>query len=95
MSVEDFIDSNVFIYMFDETDAHKRQLAENLVRRSLEDSIACISYQVVQETMNIVIGKLGATPETARLFLEDVLTPLWGFVPKSLIRADFWNKAGI
>ena len=81
MSVEDFIDSNVFIYMFDETDAHKRQLASNLVRRSLEDASACISYQVVQETMNIVIGKLGATPESARLFLEDVLTPLWGINP--------------
>ncbi len=81
MSVEDFIDTNVFVYMFDETDGRKRQLAEKLVRHSLENESACISYQVVQEAMNIVIRKLGATPETARLLLEDVLTPLWRINP--------------
>ncbi len=32
----DFIDSNVFVYLFDETDPAKRQRAESLVRTALE-----------------------------------------------------------
>ena len=77
MSVEDFIDTNVFVYLFDETDADKRQRAESLVHRSLENGTGCVSYQVVQETMNIVTRKLGATPESARHLLDDILVPLW------------------
>ena len=81
MSGEDFIDSNVFIYMFGETDIRKRQQAESLVRRSLENDTGCISFQVVQETLNILTRKLGATPARARLLLEDVLVPLWRINP--------------
>ena len=81
MSAEDFIDTNIFIYLFDETDPSKRQRAENLVRRSLENGTGCISYQVVQETMNVVTRKLGATPEFARRLLDDILVPLWQVNP--------------
>ncbi len=81
MSVEDFIDTNVIIYLFDETAADKRQRAESLVRQSLVNGTGCISYQVVQETMNVVIRKLGATPESARQLLDDVLLPLWQINP--------------
>ena len=81
MSVEDFIDTNIFIYLFDETDPFKRQRAENIVRRSLQDGTGCISYQVVQETMNVVTRKLGATPENARRLLDEVLIPLWQVNP--------------
>ncbi len=77
MSVEDFIDTNVFVYLFDETAADKRQSAEKLVRQSLDNGTGCISYQVVQETMNVVTLKLGLRPEDARLLLDDVLIPLW------------------
>ena len=42
MSVENFIDTNIFVYLFDETDADKRQCAENLVRQSLENGTGCI-----------------------------------------------------
>ena len=81
MSVENFIDTNIFVYLFDETDADKRQCAEKLVRQSLENGTGCISYQVVQETMNVVIRKLGATPESARQLLDNVLIPLWQIHP--------------
>ncbi len=81
MSVEAFIDSNVFVYLFDETAPDKRRRAERLVRRCLENGSGCISYQVVQETLNVVIRKLGAPPERARLLLDDVLAPLWQVNP--------------
>ncbi|MDP1557971.1 MAG: hypothetical protein Q8K59_03220 [Nitrosomonas sp.] len=41
----EFIDTNVFIYLFDETDERKRTIAEQLIRRALETRSACISHQ--------------------------------------------------
>lgn len=83
MSVENFLDTNVFIYLLDETDAQKRQRAEYLVQSSLEDGSGCISFQVVQETINIAVRKIGVTHERARLLLENVLNPLWRVNPTS------------
>lgn len=75
----EFIDTNVFIYLFDETDARKREIAERLVRNALETRSACISHQVVQETLNVVTRKLPfpMSPENAQRFLQQILTPLW------------------
>ncbi|MDZ4859318.1 MAG: PIN domain-containing protein [Candidatus Hydrogenedentes bacterium] len=82
MSVE-FIDSNVFIYLFDETAPEKQRAAEELILPSLESGSACISFQVVQETLNVVTRKLRAPmpPADARRFLDSVLIPLWRVMP--------------
>ena len=94
MSAEDFIDTNVLVYLFDETDADKRQRAESIVHRSLESGTGCISYQVVQETMNVVTRKLGATPEAARRLLDDVLVPLWQVNPSPTLYQRAINLQG-
>lgn len=79
----EFIDTNVFVYLFDETDVHKRNTAERLVRMALETRNACISYQVVQETLNVVTRKLPSpmSTENAQRFLEQILAPLWQIMP--------------
>ncbi len=79
----DFIDSNIFIYLFDETDAHKRTIAEQLLRTGLETRSARISHQVVQETLNVLTRKLSPPmePENAQRFLEHILAPLWQIMP--------------
>ena len=77
----DFLDSNVLVYLFDETDSAKRSTARRLVERGLESGDACISFQVVQETLHVVIRKLGASPDDARRLLESVLAPLWRVLP--------------
>jgi predicted nucleic acid-binding protein len=79
----DFIDSNVFVYLFDESNAVKRQAAEELVRAGLENSTATISFQVVQEFLNVITRKLPtpATLEEARRLLDTVLVPLWTVMP--------------
>lgn len=76
---DDFIDSNVFIYLFDETDERKRGMAAQLVESALHSGKASISFQVVQETLNVVTRKLAApmTVEGAKTFMEEVLAPLW------------------
>ena len=81
MSVEHFLDTNVFIYLFDETNDHKREKAVRLVQESLVNETGCISYQVVQETLNVITRKLNATPEKARQILDDTLIPLWRVNP--------------
>ena len=81
MSVEHFLDTNVLVYLFDETNDHKREKAVRLVQESLKNETGCISYQVVQETINVITRKLNATPEKARQMLDDTLIPLWRINP--------------
>ena len=81
MSVENFLDTNVFVYLFDETDGDKRERAERLVQQALERETGCISYQVVQEAINVITRKLDAAPEKARQLLDRVLMPLWRVNP--------------
>ena len=77
MSVDNFIDTNVFIYLFDETSVEKSRIAEELIRQSLDNGSGCISYQVVQETINVATRKLEASPEQVRQLLDNILEPLW------------------
>ena len=80
----DFVDSNIFVYLFDETDEHKRGVARRIVESGLRSNSASISYQVVQETLNVITGPKMATPmvaEDAKSFMEETLAPLWRVSP--------------
>ena len=79
----EFIDTNVFIYLFDEADEHKRTIAEQLIQKALETRSACISHQVIQETLNVVTRKMPSpmSAENAQRFLEQILMPLWRIMP--------------
>jgi len=81
MSAEDFLDTNIFVYMFDGTDDIKRRRAEQLVRRGIEAGTGRISYQVVQETLNVATRRLGFSYSDSRTLLADVLAPLWTVHP--------------
>jgi predicted nucleic acid-binding protein len=87
----DFFDSNVFVYLFDETNERKRGTAEWIVESALQTNSASISFQVVQETLNVVTQKI-ATPmmaEGAKSFMEKVLAPLWRVSPSPAL----YNRA--
>jgi predicted nucleic acid-binding protein len=93
----DFIDSNVFVYLFDETDERKRGIADGIVESALQAHSASISFQVVQETLNVVTRKLPTpmTAEDAGRFLEQVLAPLWRDSPSlALYRRALDLQAG-
>jgi predicted nucleic acid-binding protein len=82
MSV-DFIDSNIFVYLFDETSEKKRQIAQSVVHTALSQGSGQISYQVVQETLNVITRRL-TVPVTlvdAHQFLDQILAPLWKVNP--------------
>ena len=75
----DFFDSNVFVYLFDEAAPDKRGIAQSLVRNAIETRSACISHQVVQETLNVLTRKFVRAPTSAhaQAFFEQFLLPLW------------------
>jgi predicted nucleic acid-binding protein len=80
---DEFITSNVFVYLFDETDERRREIASKIVESALRAHSASISFQVVLETLNVVTRKLPSplTAEDAGHFLEHVLGPLWRISP--------------
>ncbi|NKC13559.1 MAG: PIN domain-containing protein [Gammaproteobacteria bacterium] len=78
-----FFDSNILIYMFDETAPQKQAIAKDCVAHALITDNTVISYQVVQETLNVITTKLQvrATPAQVNAFLADTLAPLWKINP--------------
>lgn len=78
MSAEFFIDTNVLVYHLDDTDRRKQAVAERIVRDGLATGNACISYQVVQECLNVAVRKAAVplSPDAARSYLDAVLLPL-------------------
>lgn len=83
MSGGDFLDSNVFIYLVDADNPAKQRQAEQLITRALASGSGSISFQVVQETLNVLTRKLQTViaQDDARRFLENVLMPLWRIMP--------------
>lgn len=78
MSVDCFLDTNVFIYQLEGLDARKSEIAEDLIQRGIADGTACISYQIVQECLNVISRKAQVTlaADEIRNYLGGVLAPL-------------------
>ncbi len=57
MSVENFLDTNLFIYQLETEDEDKAHIANRIIRTGIETGNACISFQVVQECLNTIVRK--------------------------------------
>lgn len=79
MSVECFIDTNLFIYQLDALDERRSTIAGRIIRHGIETGTACISFQVIQECLNTLLRKaeIPLTAEQTRNYLETVLEPLF------------------
>ena len=88
MSV-DFIDSNVFVYLVDASDSTKHAVSRRIVDEALSSASGVISFQVVQETLNVLTRKLKviARAEDAIDFMRQVLQPLWKVQPSVALYA--------
>ncbi len=91
MSGADFFDTNVFIYLIDDIDPLKQQIAQRLIAKALGDNSGCISHQVIQETLNVITQKFAkrVPPEVAEEILNQFLLPLWRVMP----RAELYQRA--
>ena len=78
MSDRFFLDTNIFVYTFDDTAPAKAKKAAHLIRRAADAGEGIISYQVVQEFFNVAFRRF-AQPMSgaeAEQYLITVLRPL-------------------
>ncbi len=73
-----FLDTNIFVYSFDRSQPDKQRIAKNSINEALTHKNGSISYQVIQEFLNVASRKF-ATPlsiEDCQIYLNNVLEPL-------------------
>lgn len=74
-----FLDTNIFVYSFDEASSSKAAKALELVRRAVETRKGAVSYQIVQEFFNVALRRFSKpmSSSEAAQYLETVFRPLW------------------
>lgn len=80
-----FLDTNISVYCFDKTDKRKFKIANNLLEKRFTKGKAVISYQVVQEFINVSLTKFEhpLNKKDQNDFLNNILEPLWRVYPDS------------
>jgi predicted nucleic acid-binding protein len=83
MSDRYFLDTNILVYCFDRQQPRKREKALALVADALQNGNGMISWQVVQEFLNVATRKFAQplTPADAAIYLQKVLYPLCKVYP--------------
>jgi predicted nucleic acid-binding protein len=78
MSDKFFLDTKVLVYSFDRIDPRKRAIAQDLISAGLESGAGIISYQVVEEFLDVATRKfvIPLTAADAQRYLSVVLEPL-------------------
>jgi len=78
-----FLDTNIFVYTFDESSQIENAKARELVEMALTTGLGVVSHQVVQEFLNVATSKFAVplSPGDCRSYLEKVLVPLWRVWP--------------
>lgn len=82
-----FIDTNIFVYSFDDGHLLKQKNAKQLIEHALISSKGVISYQVVQEFINVSSKKFSVpmSSQEQKLFLHKVLMPLCEIYPDKVL----------
>ena len=83
MSAKFFLDTNVLVYFFDSSDRRKQRRAQSLIETALESHGGSISWQVVQEFLNVATRKFSVPmkPAESQKYLAAVLGPLCEIYP--------------
>jgi len=87
MSDKYFLDTNILVYTFDSSATKKRTIAMDLVETALSQNTGIISYQVVQEFLNVATRKFTKPMNTdeAKEYLNQILMPLCEIYPNNLL----------
>ncbi len=78
MNGRTFLDTNIFIYSFDQSSPSKARRSVNLIREAIDRRKGVVSFQVVQEFFNVALRRF-ATPMTtaeAAQYLATTFQPL-------------------
>lgn len=78
MSGRFFLDTNIFVYSFDEGSPAKSGRAARLIREAIQTRQGIVSYQVVQEFFNVAFRKFAQPMNAAdaEQYLATVFRPL-------------------
>jgi predicted nucleic acid-binding protein len=78
MSGKYFLDTNILVYTFDQTYPKKLDISKHLVKDALNKQSGCISYQVIQEFLNVASRKFikPLSVVDCQTYLSNVLEPL-------------------
>lgn len=78
MSADVFLDTNIFIYQLDSNEPLKQRIAERVIREASDSGRGCISFQVIQEYLNVSLRKAAIPLQgpALRRYLDNVLAPL-------------------
>jgi predicted nucleic acid-binding protein len=78
MSGKVFLDTNIFVYAYDNDEQIKKSVARELIRAATLDGTGIISYQVTQEFFNVALKKnsLKMRLEDAQQLLATIFRPL-------------------
>jgi predicted nucleic acid-binding protein len=82
-----FLDTDIFVYTFDGRAPSKRARASSLVAQALDTRLGIVSYQVVQEFLNVAIRKFTKPmlAAEAQPYLARVLMPLCEVFPDATL----------
>lgn len=99
MSDKFFIDTNVFIYSFDDRHPEKKVRALSLIADALQTGKGMTSWQVIQEFLNVSTRKflIPLKPEDAKIYLQKILHPLCQIFPDLDLYSwalDIFEKTG-
>jgi predicted nucleic acid-binding protein len=85
MNAKYFLDTNIFIYALEGVPAQKAAIAQELIDKAIGEGTGIISYQVIQECLNVATGKarLALAPEELEGLLNNILFPLCKVFPST------------
>lgn len=91
MNAEYFLDTNLLIYSFDDSDPTKRDRSQALIENALKTRRGVISWQVVQEFFNVALHKWEKPmqPTDALDYLQMTLLPICRIYPS----VETWSAA--
>lgn len=91
MSAKFFLDTNILVYSFASNQPAKQKKAISLIGEALEEGAGIVSYQVVQEFLNVALHKFEKpmTQDQTHDYYEGVLGPLCSIYPDP----DLYRKA--
>jgi predicted nucleic acid-binding protein len=78
MSGRFFLDTNIFVYSFDANSPKKSARARKLIRSAIETRGGIVSYQVVQEFLNVALRRFSKPMSSidAEQYLSTTFRPL-------------------
>jgi predicted nucleic acid-binding protein len=91
-----FLDTNVFVYVFDATAPAKARKAARLVRDAVDTGKGIVSYQVVQEFFNVALRRFAQPMNGAEAeqYLITVLRPLLAIHSSTALYVEALRIAG-